>query len=93
MLHPDPLAVRVSARFVAELELRRRRAVEYQRRSEGLVPVRDNEEKDDPEATCSRDEKRPGLIIAQQTVGCTALPHALAPVFRQGECSGAARRE
>ena len=84
MLRPDPLAVRIARRFLAELELRWRQAIEYQRRSEGLIRVDDDKENDDPEATRGRSEKRPALIVAGQTFGCTALPHAPTRVFPQG---------
>ncbi len=84
MLHPDPLAGRVAHRFLAELKLRRRLAIEYQRRSDGLIRVDHDEENDDPEATGGRSEKRPALIVAGQTFGCTALPHAPTRVFPQG---------
>ena len=43
----DPIAVRVAVRFLADIEAGRRVAVEYQRRSEGLVPVGDDEDEDE----------------------------------------------
>ena len=92
MLHVDPLAVRIARRFLAELDLRWRLAIEYQRRSQGLVPVDDDEENDAPDATHCRSAKRPGCIMARQTFGYNSPPRAPARAYLQAGCLGPARR-